>query len=539
MKPNQTKISMKQKLLAIAATAFLTAFSSQATTYTDTTGDLGTPDFTGKNFLDITSVEVTNDFTDLIFKINLAGNPVATDWGKYCIGFDTNAATGDVGANGNAWGRKISMTPRGMDMWIGTWVDGGSGAQLFGYDGVNWNNVGGPSVSKTTNSVTITVPFANLGKTFGNTVDFDIYTTGGGADPAVDALSNPAITVNTWGEFYTNNNVSSYTIAVIAATTNKVKFVVDMGVPIWEYDNAIGNGFNTNTDTLFVRGSFNGWGTVTNGYNLIQVGPTLFSNTVNVVTLIGSTVQYKFEGAAFPGYESPVLSGGNNRTLLISGTSVTAPFTCFGDRCLSNPPVSTVNVSVDLSVARNFGVFDPATNGVTLPGNFNGWNNSILPLTAGSPPNTNIYSGSLNYNYYPLGAQNVGFYKFFISNLSNGARDNGWEQPIGNNGGNRSFGIASTNQSFSFIYNDENPVINASIQQLNANDVKVSFSSFPARGGGINTGGVYAVESRTSLTGPWSTNAVVGSTTSNTSVTNTGTMPTDAKKFYRVGLIGL
>ena len=121
MKPNQTKISMKQKLLAIAATAFLTAFSSQATTYTDTTGDLGTPDFTGKNFLDITSVEVTNDFTDLIFKINLAGNPVATDWGKYCIGFDTNAATGDVGANGNAWGRvaaqSLAHAGRGMLVW--------------------------------------------------------------------------------------------------------------------------------------------------------------------------------------------------------------------------------------------------------------------------------------------------------------------------------------------------------------------------------------------------------------------------------------
>lgn len=530
---------MKQKLLAIAAMAFLSAISSQATTYTDTTGDLGSPDFVGKNFLDITSVEVTNDFTDLIFKINLAGNPVATDWGKYCIGFDTNAATGDLGATGNGWSRKISMNPRGMDFWIGTWVDSGGGAQLFAYDGAFWNNIGGPSVSKTTNSVTISVPFANLGKTFGDTVDFDVYTTGGGSDPAVDALSNPSVTVNTWGESYTNNNVSSYTIAVIAATTNKVKFMVDMGVPIWEFDNLVGPGFSTNSDTLYVRGSFNGWGTVSAGYNLIQVGPTLFSNTVDVVTLIGSTVQYKFEGFSFPGYESPVLSGGGNRTLQITGTSVTAPFTCFGDRCLSNPPVSTVNVAVDMSVARNFGVFDPATNGVTLPGNFNGWNNSALALTAGSPPNTNIYSGSLTYNYYPLGAANVGFYKFFISNLANGARDNGWEQPINNNGGNRSFGIPSTNQSFSYIYNDENPTINASIQQLNANDVKVTFNSFPARGGGINTGGVYAVESRTSLTGPWTTNAIVGSTTSSTSVTNTGTMPGAAQKFYRVGLIGL
>ena len=539
MKPNQTKISMKQKLLAIAATAFLTAFSSQATTYTDTTGDLGTPDFTGKNFLDITSVEVTNNITDLIFKINLAGDPVATDWGKYCIGFDTNAATGDVSANGNAWGRKISMAPRGMDFWVGTWVDGGFGSQLHWYDGATWNNIGGTSVSKTTSNVTISVSFAQLGKAFGDSVSFDIYTTGGGADPAVDALSNPSVTVNTWGESYSNNAVTTYTIVPLVATTNYVTFKVDMGVPIWEYDTLAGPGFNTNTDTLYVRGDFNGWGAVSAGYNLIQVGPTLFSNRVQVVTLIGTPINYKFEGVFFPGYESPVLLSGGNRSLVVSSANITAPTVCFSDRCLTNPAVSTVRLEVDMSVARNFGVFDPATNGVAVPGNFNGWNTSALALAPGTGSNSNIWSGTVTYNYYPIGAANVGFYKFFINNLVNGARDNGWEQPISNGGGNRAFGLPSVSQTNRYFYNDENPVINAAIQQLNANDVKISFSSFPARGGGINTGGVYAVESRTSLTGPWSTNAVVGSTTSNTSVTNTGTMPTDAQKFYRVGLIGL
>jgi hypothetical protein len=543
-KPNQTKKRMKQKILAIAAVAVLTAFASQATSYTDTTGDLhnGVPtgdNLSGHTHLDITSVEVTNNVTDLIFKINLSGNPVTTDWGKYCIGFDTNPATGDLNSLGNGWGRRISMQPRGMDFWIGTWVDGTMGAGLSWYDGVAWNGSGGASVSKDASSVTISVSMANLGKSFGDTVDFDIYTTGGGTDTAVDALSNPAVSAFAWSDNYTNNNVSTYTIAALAATTNNVTFTVDMGVPIWEFDTLAGPGFSTNADTLYVRGSFNGWGTVSAGYNLIQVGPTLFSNTVEVVSLIGDTIQYKFEGFSFPGYENPVLLGGGNRTLVVSGANVTAPTVCFSDRCLTDPPVSTVRLEVDMSVVRNFGKFDPSTNGVTLPGNFNGWNNSAIVMAAGAAPDTNIYSGTLTYNYYPIAPGNVGFYKFFISNLVDPARDNGWEQPISSGGGNRAFAINTTTQTNRYFYNDENPIINASIQALNANDVKVTFSSFPSRGGGVNTGGVYAVESRVSLSDPWTTNSVVGSTTSSTSVTNTGVLPGTPQQYYRVGLIGL
>src|SRR5882762_4873498 len=109
--PNQIESNfMKQRLLTLTVAALAAAFvsTSRADLYTDTVGDVfpGIPPH-----MDITSVEVTKNFSDVIFKINLAGDPIAVNWGKYCIGIDTNPATGDTSANGNGWGRAISMTP--------------------------------------------------------------------------------------------------------------------------------------------------------------------------------------------------------------------------------------------------------------------------------------------------------------------------------------------------------------------------------------------------------------------------------------------
>ena len=530
--------NMKKKLLAMAAlAAFAFTTTSHAALYTDTTGD----EFTGNPHLDITSVEVTNDFSNLIFKINLAGNPVAVNWGKYCIGIDTNSATGDTSANGNGWGRAISMTPNGMDYWIGTWVDGAMGANLYAYDGAVWTGIGGASVSKTTSNVSITMPIAALNKTYGDSFNFDVYTTGGGGgDPAIDSLANPAQTVGDWSTPYASSLTKTYTLVVPPfPSTNHVKFMVNMEIPIWEFDNAIGNGFNTNTDQVFVRGSFNGWGTVSAGYNLIQVGPTLFSNTVEVVQYITQSVDYKFEGVSFPGYEAPVLACGGNRTLTITNINMSAPLAYWSDRKLSDP-TATLTFEVDMSLVRNFGQFDPTLgHGVTMPGAFNGWNNGALSLTPGSGLASNIYSTTLSYVHYPTNGCNISDYKFFISG-NGAARDGGWENPISSAGGNRSFGIGSVAQTNHYYYNDENPVFNiTSAQKPDADTAKVTWQSFPSRGNNIPVGGVYQIDSRSSLSsGSWASNATVNSTASLTTYTNTGLTGT-GQQFYRVSLKAL
>lgn len=563
-KPNQTKKRMKQKLLVIATIAALTALTStsRANLYTDATGE----NFTGAGggILDITSVEVTNTATDMVFKIKLAGNPVATDWGKYMIGIynPAFAGAGDVSANGNGWTRPISINnptdPNdGMTHWVGSWVDGSMGAQLWSYISPTlgtWTGPNGASISKTTNSVTITFPITGLdgvlyaSNYFGSNILFDVYTSGGGGtDSAVDALSRSTQSISDWGVAFVSTNLLSYTIQTVTAIPHNVKFTVDMGVQGLEFTNVVNDGFKPAddgnpfrpVDVVYVRGNFNGWGGTD---ALVRQGTSMiYTNTVTIMATPGDTIQYKFEGVTFPGYETTILAGGGNRTLTLTNTTIAAPFACFGDRCLSNPPVSTVNFAVNMGLAKNFGVYDQSTNWVVLRGNFNDWGNSQPALQlAQASPNT-IYTGAVTYSYYPIGAQNVGFYKAYITNLANPYRDNGWEAPIGNGGGNRSFGIASTVQNLSFTYNDENPVINASVQQLNASDVKISFNSFPPRGGfpGYPTGGVYAVESRASLSAPWVTNTVIYSTTANPSITNTGVLPGTPAQFYRVGLIGL
>lgn len=553
---------MKQKLMTLAAIVAVTALTStsRADIYPDATGE----NFTGAGggILDITSVEVTNTATDMIFKIKLAGNPVATDWGKYCIGiYNTNfPAAGDISANGNGWTRPISINNPddlndGMTHWVGSWVDSGNGAQLYSFltpSPTAWVITNGASISKTTTNVTITFPitgldFATAPDGFGQTILFDVYTTGGGGgDSAVDALSRSTASISDWGVAFVSTNLLSYKLQVVTAVPHTVKFAVDMGVQMFEFENAIGNGFNpTNInfalDEVFVRGSFNGFSGTD---KLFQEGnSTIFTNTLTIFATPGDTIQYKYEGVPFPGFEQPILTGGANRTLTLTNLIMPTQFACFGDRCLTNPPVSTVNFAVDMSTARNFGAFDPTTNWVTMRGSFNDWGNSqpALQLAPKAAPEDNIYTNSLTYTYYPLGAQNVGFYKFFITNLVNDARDNGWEAPISNGGGNRSFGIASAVQNLSFVYNDETPVINASVEPVNGTDIKVSFSSFPSRGGfpGYPTGGVYAVESRTSLSAPWTTNTIIHSTTGNTAITNTGVLPGTPQQYYRVGLIGL
>lgn len=206
------------KLIAASAITALT-LNSQAATYLDSTGET----ISGAH-IDITSVEVNHTATDLIFKINLNGDPVATDWGKYTIGFDTTAG-GD--SAGNGWARPISMP--GMDYWIGTWADSGNGANLYNFSGV-WNfqsATSGPNtdnllVTKDSSSLTVQFNYAGLGLTAGSSFLFDVYTTGGGGgDGAIDALGNPAQSVANWGDSYNSGAlVNSYTIPAVPEPTS-------------------------------------------------------------------------------------------------------------------------------------------------------------------------------------------------------------------------------------------------------------------------------------------------------------------------------
>lgn len=205
---------MKNILLSSLAAAVLAGGALNAQTFNDASGDIDPSISTGGGTLDILSTEVSNPTpTDIRFNITLNGN-ISTntggvDWGNFMVGI----ATGGTGtATGNAWNRPINLNSPvgGMNYWIGSWVNGGGGAQLWSYNGTSWIEQTGsaPTLSLTagaTSQISLTLLLASIGTPSGDWY-FDVYSSGGGeSDSAVDALSNPNIAITSWAGPYTSS----------------------------------------------------------------------------------------------------------------------------------------------------------------------------------------------------------------------------------------------------------------------------------------------------------------------------------------------
>ena len=204
----------------VAGLAVLLAVSARADTYNDSTADIDPGIANGGGTLDIVSMEVTHNATDLMFTLTVNGNITTTDWGNFMIGIATGGA-GTTSSDG--WARPIYLDSPigGMDFWIGSWVNTGGGTQLWSYNGTSWSNTGAlPGYTMTPgaqSTLAYTVALATLGLANGDTFYFDAYSSGGGGtDSAVDALSNPNISITSWSEVYTSSlggdGISSYTI---------------------------------------------------------------------------------------------------------------------------------------------------------------------------------------------------------------------------------------------------------------------------------------------------------------------------------------
>lgn len=199
---------MKKIIAALALLAIVSP--AKADLYNDSTGDT----FFG-GILDIASVEVTDDATDITFTMTLVGDIGATDWGNYMYHIDTNSSTGDVSTPiGNPWARPISYTPDGADYWLGAWVNGGGGWQHWSYSGGSWgmnSQTGLNSLGQF--SFSIKTSIASLGLSPGDSFCFDAYASGADGNPgAIDSLGNPNQQVNDW-------NVASNAHPVCYTTT--------------------------------------------------------------------------------------------------------------------------------------------------------------------------------------------------------------------------------------------------------------------------------------------------------------------------------
>ena len=214
---------------------------AQPISFDDAIGDIDPGISTGGGTLDIVSMEVSDTVDDVIFRLTVNGSIATTDWGNFMIGIANQKTTGTQ--TGNGWGRPINMDAgggNGMTHWIGSWVNGGGGSQLFTYNSATWDgpaSLAGYSFAPGTQSIiTYTVTKASLGVETGDTILFDAYSSGGGGgDSSVDALSNPEVAITGWGGPYTSQSpvISTYTLSNSALiTTQNITFRVDMNFQI-------------------------------------------------------------------------------------------------------------------------------------------------------------------------------------------------------------------------------------------------------------------------------------------------------------------
>ena len=143
------------KTLIASSAALLVAATASADVYTDANFDLFD---NGLDNLDISSVSVTDDGTDLTIAVTTRG---FQSWTKYLIMMDTAPA---FGSTTNAWSRPIFMGNT-IERFIGSWVDAGSNnSQLVSWSNGNWDWGNYTTFSNSVSGNTVTRTFTKLGK---------------------------------------------------------------------------------------------------------------------------------------------------------------------------------------------------------------------------------------------------------------------------------------------------------------------------------------------------------------------------------------
>jgi len=197
------------RILPAVGTASLLLLAGHAfgAIYTDATGDNN-----GGSEVDIASVVVTNDPTNITFTINMntAANLTTNHFANYEIGIQKGtgaggqtAINGTFGtgnpAAGNPYGNSVGIST-GENFFIGSFLDNlptnTGGAELFSYNSATgWAKIGSTApileVPIGAPSTTFSFPLSALGLVTGNTFHFDVWTSFGSPQSAYDALDKP------------------------------------------------------------------------------------------------------------------------------------------------------------------------------------------------------------------------------------------------------------------------------------------------------------------------------------------------------------
>jgi hypothetical protein len=226
--------------------------------------------------------------------------------------------------------------------------------------------------------------------------------------------------------------------ALSAQAANPVTFSIDMTS-------------QPSATDVFIRGSFNGYGTVN---QLTNDGTGVYTGTVAIADSPGTLEQCKFFYQPGDNWE-----GDPNRQFLLAGGAQVLPLTTWNAKYPA--PTNNVTFQVDMSAQVLLGAYAPGQT-MRVAGDFTGWGDGAdltnNPALSGNA--TNIYSGIIPVTGFPGGTGN---YKF----RANG----GWESPASTGGNNRAFQIAGGDQALPLVfYND------ASLCDLLPQDTTVTFS---------------------------------------------------------------
>ena len=230
-----------------------------------------------------------------------------------------------------------------------------------------------------------------------------------------------------------------------AAGNSLVTFQVDMSVEA-------GNGLFVTNDSVFARGTFDGWATpgsqLTNNPNASN--PFLYSGTFDDTDdANGNVMDWQFVFTNNTSTNFSAQADGDNYAFLLpstSGASAVTPVVFFDD---DGPALANnVTFQVDMAEQINIGAFNPATDGVYLQGNYTGWNDgspltndpSIQVTEPGGKVTSNVYVGTYTFT---LSSNAPSEYKFVYNNGSDHYENPAKGDP--DNSGNRFFYSAPVN----------------------------------------------------------------------------------------------
>ncbi|MCP5095344.1 MAG: glycoside hydrolase family 13 protein, partial [Chloroflexi bacterium] len=151
----------------------------------------------GNANLDMGDLYVTDDVDNFYIAYTINADIGTTNWGKYLLYIDTTNDSN--GATSDAWGRNVVVDdPHKPEFSINNYVDGGvfdtSTVQYFSWNGAGWDNIGSVEEAALATGSTSVIEYRVSKASLGNpeTIWLEVFSTGGGADPAQDTINEPA-----------------------------------------------------------------------------------------------------------------------------------------------------------------------------------------------------------------------------------------------------------------------------------------------------------------------------------------------------------